>query len=250
MNNKISLIINTISKNSDIWSLFFDKLDEYTTKDFFHKKYIFVDDDLSKIPDDFIVIKYDSSKNYKEQFCSCIDKVEEEYCIYISEDYILYDFIDESKINQFKSVLNEDTSLSFVRFMRGGVYDGPFESHSENLFYLPIDQDYFYTNQAALWRTRDLELIHLKGPNLHIANKDWKNSFEYRATQTCRNLDMKGLFCYYDESKSGLYHYNSSVFPHISTALVKGKWNLTGYPKKMPDMIKQYNIDISQRGWV
>ena len=58
MNNKISLIINTISKNSDIWSLFFDKLDEYTTKDFFHKKYIFVDDALSKIPDDFIVIKY------------------------------------------------------------------------------------------------------------------------------------------------------------------------------------------------
>jgi hypothetical protein len=181
---------------------------------------------------------------------SCIDHVQEEYCIYISEDYVLYNHINEEKIKYFKNVLFKNPSLSFVRFMRGGVYDGPFEKFEDNLFYVPLERDYFYTNQAALWRTMDLKKVHDEGPNLHIANKDWENSFEYQATKTCNKLNMKGVFCYYGEKKRGLYHYDSSVFPHISTALVKGKWNMTEYPREMSRIIKEYNIDIKKRGWV
>ena len=247
--NKIALVVNTISKNSDIWEAFFTNIEKYVHPDFFTSKYVFVDDDLSRIPKDYSVLKYDSSKTYKRQFCSCIKSVKEKYCIYISEDYILYDNVDVEKIDYFKDILDHNQSISFIRFMKGGVFDGNFKQYEENLFYVPEDKEYFYTNQAAIWKTRDLQRIHILGPNLHIANKDWKNSFEYQATKTCNELNIKGLFCYYNENKRGKYHYDSSVFPHISTALVKGKWNMREYPNEMAKLIKKFKINITKRGW-
>ena len=217
--DKIAFIVNTISKNNDIWKCFFDSIKQYTTPTLFNKKYIFLDDDLSKISNEYQICKYNPKLTYKQQFCSCIKEVEEEYCIYVSEDYVLCDNVDEQRIKEFKKILRENPSLSFIRLMRGGVYDGPFEKHSDNLYYVPQNKEYFYTNQAAIWRTEDLKKIHDLGPNLHIANR-------------------------------GLYHYDSSIFPHISTALVKGKWNMSEYPIEMGKLVKQYNIDLMKRGWV
>lgn len=245
----ICLIVNTTSKNSDVWPVFFDKIEKHVPIGFFNKKYIFVDKQHEEIPEDYKVVLYDEKEVYQQQFSSCIDEVEEEYCIYISEDYILYDSIITESISRFIEALQHDNSISFIRFMRGGVYDGPFEKYSDNLFYVPSNKQYFYTNQAALWRTKTLGDIHKKGPKLHIANTDWQNSFEYRATQTCKDMKLNGLFCYYDEKKRGLYHYDSSVFPHISTALVKGKWNMSEYPREMTNIIKEYKINIRKRGW-
>ena len=248
--NNIALIVNTVSKNSDIWEMFFSQLNKHVSPNFFSKKYVFVDDGLGQIPEDFETLQYDSSKMYRTQFSSCIEKVNEEFCVYISEDYILYNDVEEQKIINFSNLLSENKSISFIRFMRGGIYDGPFESYSDNLFYVPQDKQYFYTNQAALWKTKDLKKIHNLGPDLHIANKDWRNSFEYQATKICNELNIKGLFCYYGENKRGLYHYDSTVFSHICTALVKGKWNMTEYPEEMGGLIKEYKINIMKRGWV
>ena len=245
----VCLIVNTVSKNSDVWNVFFERIEKHFNNTFFNQKYVFVDDDLKKIPKDYKIIKYNKNEVYREQFVSCIREVKEKFCIYISEDYILYDNVDIEKILQFKTILNNN-NLSFIKFSRGGVYDGPFEQFGKNLFHVPIGRDYFYTNQAALWKTSDLRMVHEKGPNLHIANEDWQNSFEFRATETCRNLGLRGLFCFYGENKRGLYHYDSSVFPHVATALVKGLWYMSEYPDEMGAIIKHYNINIMKRGWV
>ena len=99
-----------------------------------------------------------------------------------------------------------------------------------------------------MWRTRDLEKIHQHGPNLHIANKDYENSFEWQATKTCQELDIRGAFCYHGESKRGEYHYDCHVFPHVATALVKGKWNLKEYAEELSPLVKKYSIDVNERG--
>ena len=105
-------------------------------------------------------------------------------------------------------------------------------------------------SRFLLGKTETLKNIHLKGPELHIANKDWINSFEYQASKICRELKVKGLFCHYGENKRGKYHYDSIVFPHISTALVKGKWNMLEYSKEMSTIIKEYIINLMDRGWL
>lgn len=250
--NKIALVINTISKNKDIWDMFFTQIKKHIPSSFFTKKYIFVDKTDDILPDDYEVIHYDTDKKYRDQFLTGISKVQEEYCIYISEDYILYDDIIEDSIKEYMGVLKNDPHLSFVRFIKGGIINIPFPSYQgrKDLFELHHSIPYFYTNQAALWRTRDLEKIHQHGPNLHIANMDYENSFEWQATKTCQDLDIKGLFCYHGETKRGMYHYDSSIFPHVATALVKGKWNLSEYQKELTPLIKEYKIDTSQRGAV
>tara|TARA_R110002074_G_scaffold160767_3_gene318305 strand:- start:8308 stop:9009 length:702 start_codon:yes stop_codon:yes gene_type:complete len=231
--------------------MFFGQLKEYIDPALFYKKYLFVDAvEEGIIPEDFEVVTYNQDKLYREQFVSCISAVEEEYCVYISEDYILYDSVRTDLILQYADTLNENLNLSFIRFMKGGVVDRDFPLYSNypNLHQMHHSLPYFYTNQAALWRTRDLEKIHVHGPNLHIANKDWENSFEYRATKTCQELDIQGAYCYHGEPKRGLYHYDTVVFPHISTALVKGKWNISDYPDKMKTLIKKYDINTDIRG--
>ena len=228
--------------------MFFDQIEKHFPLDI--KKYVFVDKNATGLPANVEVLEYDPEVLYQEQFVSCISHVTEEYCIYISEDYILYKDVRIDLIEEFRTVMDQNDSLSFIRFMKGGVVDfglTRFKQY-ENLFELSNRVPYFYTNQAALWRTRDLERIHVHGPNLHIANEDWQNSFEYKATITCQELNIRGVYSYYGEPKRGLYHYDSEVFPHISTALVKGKWNIAEYPAELHPLLLHYEIDPAVRG--
>ena len=187
---------------------------------------------------------------YREQFWSCVQTVPEPYCVYISEDYILYDDVNADLIKQYIEALESNKELSFVRFVKGGVIKLDYQNYKsyDDLYRLYNFFPYFYTNQAAVWKTRDLELIHEEGPNLHIANTDYENSFEFQASKTCERLGIEGVFCYYGEPKRGMYHYDSSVFPHVCTALVKGKWNLREYTSELQPLLTKYNLDVEERG--
>jgi hypothetical protein len=248
--NDIALVINTISTNSDVWEMFFGQLDKHFPTDL--KRYVFVDEDTGQLPPDCEVLVYDSSHKYQQQFTQCVQDVPEKYCIYISEDYILYEDVRMDLIEQYRQTMEVNPQVSFVRFMKGGIvdYGSPNFQYYENLYELSNGLPYFYTNQVALWRTRDLEKIHVHGPNLHIANKDWENSFEFQASKTCQELNIKGLYSYYGEKKRGLYHYDTIVFPHISTALVKGKWNLSEYTSELSPLLETYGVDPGIRGAV
>ena len=53
-------------------------------------------------------------------------------------------------------------------------------------------------------------------------------------------------YCYHGEPKRGIYHYDTIVFPHICTALVKGQWNIAEYTIELSPLLKEYNIDDSK----
>jgi len=247
---ELALIVNTVDKNKDIWPMFFEQMKAHTTNSLFSSKYVFVNETEENLPEDYKAVYFNAQQNYKNQFVSCISNVKESYCIYIGEDYILYDDVREDLIQKYMDVLDNNSNLSFIRFMKGGVVsiDSPNYKDHADLFQLHHSFPYFYTGQAALWRTRDLEKIHQHGPELHIGNKDWQNSFEFQATKTCQELDIQGVYCYHGEPKRGVYHYDSVVFPHISTALVKGKWNVAEYPARMTRFFERYDINVNERG--
>jgi len=230
--------------------MFFGQLDKHLPPNFFHKKYVFVDESNEDIPEEYEIVLYEKDRMYREQFSSSITQIPESYCIYVSEDYILYDDIAGELIEEYVKILGKERELSFIRFVKGGVVNLNYlnyQNHND-LYELYNFLPYFYTNQAALWRTRDLERIHQLGPNLHIGNTDEENSFEFQATKTCEKLGIRGVFCYHGEPKRGIYHYDSKVFPHICTALVKGKWNIAEYPNELSPLLEEYNINIEARG--
>ncbi len=61
---------------------------------------------------------------------------------------------------------------------------------------------------------------------------------------------MNGVFYYNGEPKRGMYHYDSEIFPHVSTALVKGKWNMSEYESELGLLMSKYKVDLSIRGAV
>ena len=250
----IAFIINTIGKNSDLWKMFFTQNDKHIDDDLFDNKYVFTNEVNDDIPSAYKTVLYDEEKLYRDQFLAGIREVPEEFCVYVSEDYILHNDVLTDEILTYRKILDDHPEISFIRFMKGGLIDAdfpPFDtSRSENVYQLFGYLPYFYTNQAALWRTRDLERIHAEGPNLHIGGLDYENQFETQATITCRKIGTRGLYCYHGEKKRGMYHYDCSVWPHISTALVKGQWNLSEYPTELHSLLQEYEIDPTKRGIV
>ena len=50
------------------------------------------------------------------------------------------------------------------------------------------------------------------------------------------------------ERKRGLYHYDSTVYPYIATAINKGKWNVSEYQEELNPIFEEYNINPFDRG--
>jgi hypothetical protein len=250
MKSKIALVVNTVSKNCDLWNMFFSQIDKHIPLNFFSNKYVFVDEPNKTIPDLYTTIIYDKKDVYRDQFLNSIKQVKEEFCLYISEDYILYNDILVDKLLSYQQFMELDNTIAFIRLHRGevGYSDIIPYNLSNELFYVNRYLPYYYSQTATIWRTKDLEKIHETGPKLHIGNSDWQNSFEWNANTACLNLNKTGLFVYRFESKRGMYHYDSSVFPYIATALVKGRWNISEYKNELIPLINEYGIDITQRG--
>jgi len=244
----ICLVINTFSSYSDLWPMFFDSLEKYFPS---IKRYVFVDEG---VPDEkSTTIYYDQTKTFRTQFLECIKQVPEEYCIFISEDYILYDDVRVDLLEKYKGILDENRKLTFIRLIKGIDFKEPKYKEHDDLYILNNLFPYFYSQSATIWRTRDLEKIFFHSDEScnfwgKAAKKNIETSFEWRATSVCQSLDMQGLFCYNGEDKRGIYHHDSIVFPHIATALVEGKWNLSEYEKELFPLLKKYKIDISIRG--
>ena len=239
----ICLVINTFSAYSDVWPMFFDSLNKHMPN---IKRYVFVDEGE---PDkDSTTIHYDKEDLFRSQFLKCIRQVPEKYCIFISEDYILNGTPRFDLIQKYRNVLDENAYLSFVRFAKGIDFGEPRFKDYNDLYQLSCVLPYFYSQTAGLWRTRDLEKIFSHTPDSHIAGQDMSQQLEILANNTCRLLDMQGLFCYHGEEKRGLYHHDTIVFPYIATALVKGKWNISEYPNDLPPLLQEYGINPDIRG--
>jgi len=241
--DSLALVVNTHSSYGDLWDIFFDQLEKYFPE---VKTYVF--SDKGEFNSKYEVYHYDDTQNFRSQFLSCIGKVEEECCIFISEDYFLYDSPDEKLLKKYMSVLGEYQYLSFIRLLKGMSFGEPnFKGHGD-LYELSNSLPYFYSQSAALWKTRHLEAIFLNGPDLHIAGIDESQQFEIAANKVCQRLDLRGLHCHHGEPKRGIYHYDSVVFPHIATAVVKGKWNLSEYKEELTPLLEKHSIDTSIRG--
>jgi len=244
MNGDICIIVNTTSKNSDLWKIFYGQFQKHFTQRIL--VYTFTDTPSTEFIGETLL--YDKNLKFRSQFLSCVRKISEDYCIFISEDYILYDDVDIEGIEFLQSVLQEAKDISFIKLFKGADFKEPPYRDSENLFELSTSNPYFFSQSATLWRTRDLEKIFENGPDLHIGGESINDHFELGAQETCKNLKLKGLYYYNNEPKRGIYHHDCSIFPHIATALVKGKWNLSEYYNELMPLLIEYQLNSSDRG--
>lgn len=243
----LCLVVNTTKNCSDLWKIFTEGI--YLYANFFQKMYLLVEEDANTelFEKDYTILRYKESDPYSKQFYECIKKVEEDYCIYVAEDYILYDDVKWELILEQIHVLNDNEDLSFVKLIKGPEECIPYKGY-KNLYTLDNRDSNFYTNQATIWKTKHLEKIYEISPPMHIADKRNLPQFEPNAHHLCRMLNMQGVFYYNGEKKVGDAHHESSIFPYVSTALVKGRWNFREYKNILSSLLEKHNIDIYKRG--
>jgi len=236
MREDVVLIIDTNSNYSDVWNPCFGRLEKYASG---IKKYAFTDTSKG-IPTDITPVIYDNSESYRNQFLSCIKQIKEKYIIYTSEDYILYDYVQQLKIEEISHIL-DDTEYSFCKFIKGPEKTNHYK---ENLYIIDPADSNFFAQQASLWNTRDFQKVFEAAPS-----ENTRMQHEPMGSSLCRLLNIKGLQHYAGTAKRGLYHYDSTIFPYIATAVVKGRWNMSGYLEEMKAIFTEYKINYAIRGW-
>jgi len=235
--DNIALIVDTHSNYSDVWAPCFGRLDRYCNN---IKKYAFVDNSTG-LPENINPIIYDNNQSYRNQFLSCIKQVKEKYILYTSEDYILYDHVNLEEIDNLCDIL-DNTDYNFVKLLKGHERVTPFKSY-KNLFEIDRNDNNFFAQQASIWNTRNFEKIFSTAPE-----ENTRMQHEPMGSEICRALGYKGLQYYSGTPKRGIIHYDSSIYPYIATAVVKGLWNLSEYYIEMLEVFQEYGIDPNTRG--
>jgi len=245
--DNICLIINTNTSVQDVWEMFFGELEKRFPQ--INKKYIFVDDTNHEFGGGYNVTFYDKNLQYRDQLLECFPEVKEKYCIYIQEDYILYNDVNWEQICNIIKLMEINSTIDFVKLMRGDDVIHPVEQNLTMgipLHYI-IESECYYTQGVTLWRVEKLKQIFNKTPNSHIGGAGNHTHFEVIANQACRKY-CTGLIYYNNEKKRGMHHYDSSIVPYIASAIVKGKWNISEYCNELSPLLEKYNINIDERG--
>lgn len=241
-----AIVMYSHSDYSDVWPIFIGQTDKYF-KD--AKKYIFTDSSSECVPHNWQVVLYDADSSYDRRVQSCLEQVSEEYVIFHHEDMPLYEKPRYDLLDAYRGILeNESDKVSYIKLIKGGLFteEHPHQRFKpyKDLYMIPHDPNFIFAVQPSMWRTEDLLTVYSETDIDHI------HEFETMASQVCKQLDIFGLYCYHGENKRGIFHWDSSVYPYIATAIVKGKWNISEYEDELSALLQEYEISAENRGTV
>ena len=120
---------------------------------------------------------------------------------------------------------------------------------TNNLFLISKDEkSHFsyncYSMQPTIWKKKDFISLYLK-----CGNSRFGEGIEY--SNAMNILGMNGVYYFNDDPKRiSSDHYDSSIFPYIATAVVKGKWNYNQYVNELQSVFTEYGIDMNKRGFI
>jgi hypothetical protein len=183
---------------------------------------------------------YQNSDPYFQVWINAIEKFGGDYFIYLQEDFVLYGDVNQEKIDEYVEFLRNHHEYSFVRLLKSGhLYD---KKLSDTLYEIESTNMNVFAMQATIWRTVDyVRLMSVaKSPRWLETDVDYRNIMI--------SMDMKGAYHYNGEQRGGKVHFNTNVYPHAATALVRGKWNVGEYGQQLNKLLSEYGIDVNKRG--
>ena len=228
----MKILLYTHSDYSWVWEYWHKQTDKFLNV--FEKICLLNSNSLFR--EDYLVIKYDDKLTYKNRILSCLDNIDDdEIVLFCHEDMFLYkkpnfEIIDEY-INLIKSGNCELIKLvrAFENLDKSNIHDKLFKNPDRQLFSI----------QPTLIKIKTLKYIYKTVPG--------DNIWEFEANTTKEYLKDLISLCSFDlnqDKKRGKFHYDSSVYPYICTAVIKGKWNFKEYKKELYEIFynKKFNI--------
>ncbi len=228
----MKLLLYTHSDYSWVWKYWHQQTDKFLND--FEK--ICLLNLNSSFREDYFTIKYDDKYSYKDRILSCLDKInDEEVVLFCHEDMFLYKKPDFSAIKEYINLINNN-KCSLIKLIR--AFDNLEKSKlHEKLLINPNNQ--LFSIQPTLLKIKTLKYIYKTVPG--------NNIWEFEANTSKEFLKDIISLCSFDnilDKKRGKFHYDSSVYPYICTAVVKGKWNFKEYKKELFEIFynKKFNI--------
>lgn len=220
-------VVYTNDKCSDVYNIFksqhqkFSDLELFTISNYEGGDYV-----------------YQNNDPYYSHWVGGLEKIQDDYFIYNQEDFILYDKVNTQKLKELQNFL-ENTNYSFVRLIRSGQNLSNIQV-GENLYETGRMSYPLFSMQATLWKKdKFIELYNHTKQDLWFENDVYENA--------CRELEIYGVYYYAGEKPRG-GHFDSSVYPYIATAVVKGQWNYSEYEKELQLIFMEYGINPFIRG--
>ena len=232
--NNITLLTYSHSNCSDIHLMYLDSIEKYCN---YIPHNILIDKPIRDSRVNEII--YENDSNYYEQMLLGLTKIDTEYLIYSQEDYILFNKIDEEKINQYILLMNSDKNILFIRLINAGL-NGNEKEYNNEFVIIDKDNEYYFSTQITIWR-RDILIEMFKLSKIKIIGDEPLNS------PYLKKLNGIGLCTKLKGEKIG-GHYNSVIYPYMATAILRGKWNYSEYGDKLKSLISEYKIDKNIRG--
>ena len=233
MKNNICYVIYTNSKCSDIWEMFKAEQKKYSSFPMYFISDLLISDEEKN------TFLYENGEPYYKSWINSLSSIPYDYFIYLQEDFILYNFVDHDKIHQYTDFLNHNQEYSFIRLLKSGSLGD--KKISSTLYEIESTNRDIFSMQPTIWKKDDYIKI-MNG----TMNDKWLENDTYRNFMIQNNL--KGLYHYDGENKRGLNHFDSSIYPYIATALVRGKWNILEYSEELIPITGYYNINLNKRG--
>jgi len=246
--NDVGLLINTHASNEDCLEVFFGELERYKAKGLFKNIYIL----SNREPRDThgaTFIEYKESDTFVTQMRCGLEGVKEETILYCNEDYVLNGKVNKKNFEEYVVTLNADDWISYIRFVYTDLLKTEEFIPHLGLRLVPYFSPHCFSQVATLWKKSALLDIHNVDVPFSIGEKGMVHGhFEEYGNKLVFDKKIMGAVQHTEGAKKiGIYHYESKVFPHIATAVVKGKWNVGEYPE-LVGLLGNYGIDENIRG--
>lgn len=181
-------------------------------------------------------VYYDENSIYTDRLYFCFKAISSKFEIgyFIHEDMPLYNQVDLVYLNTLLHFL-DNSSEYYVKLI-----DTNFVDKKTNYLSFPS----LVSNTGGYSISIQPSLIKFKEFNCLIKSiHDSIYDFEVRLTKmNLTALAVRG------DIKKGKYSLNNLKFPHITTAISKGKWDFANWKKDLLPILEEYNVDFKTRG--
>tara|TARA_B100000674_G_C37976642_1_gene979711 strand:+ start:5330 stop:6091 length:762 start_codon:yes stop_codon:yes gene_type:complete len=164
------------------------------------------------------------------------------YVIIDHEDMFLFDYpqlfiIDDA----FKLMVKN--SIDCIKFSKSTNCLASKDPECDDLMHISLNSDWIFSVQPSIWKISSYIKILEHYPQVNI----WQ--LETLAQDIVKEYKLDICYLSGIGQKRGLYHYDSSIYPYIATALFKGKWVVNEYPNELQEIFVRYNINPYIRGF-
>ena len=228
----MKILVYTHSDYSWVWKYWHQQTDKFLQD--FDK--ICLLNSNSSFRDDYLAIKYNDELTYKNRVLSCLNDIDDnEIVLFCHEDMFLYKKPNFEIIDEYINLIKND-NCELIKLIRAFENLDKSNLH-EKLFKNPDKQ--LFSIQPTLIKVKTLKHIYKTVPG--------ENIWEFEANTSKKYLKDLISLCSFDpdvDKKRGKFHYDSSVYPYICTAVIKGKWNFKEYKKELFEIFynKKFNF--------